>query len=187
MAEVWRPLPDVRDHIERIFPRLTGTCWRPKSPQNDGYNCFAWGACDSTQWWEPHPLHWYWPIAEREYSIPNFVEAFRARGFEPCGLDSSFEIGYQKIAIYADEDEFPTHIARQHLLGIGWLSKLGPLEDIFHRRLHDLEGSKARTSQEYGEVALILKRSWRVGVRHGMLDGIRDAKRFRAERRRQWS
>ena len=51
-------------------------------------------------------------------------------------------------------------MARQHLLGWGWLSKLGVEEDIVHQNLADVEGDVAAMAGQYGAVAQYMKRSW---------------------------
>jgi hypothetical protein len=45
-----------------------------------------------------------------------------------------------------------TQLARQHLFGKGWLSKLGDFEDIIHPKLSDIEGSTDPYAYEYGVV-----------------------------------
>jgi hypothetical protein len=60
------------------------------------------------------------------------------------------EADFEKVAIYVDEDEIPTHMARQLSSG-DWTSKCGDLEDIIHT-LEGLEGSA------YGKVSCIMKR-----------------------------
>jgi hypothetical protein len=92
-------------------------------------------------------------------TVHHFLPRFSLLGYQPCGLDDSFELGYQKVAIYAN-DQGVTHMARQHILGIGWLSKPGKMEDVLHRKLADLEGDTSVVAFEYGKVVLIMKRSW---------------------------
>jgi hypothetical protein len=82
---------------------------------------------------------------------------FETLGYEPCDI-GAFEIDYQKLAIYANEVGV-THMARQHFLGRGWLSKLGNLEDIFHRELQDIAGGTSTLAGQYGEVERFLKRA----------------------------
>jgi len=65
--------------------------------------------------------------------------------------DREVESGFEKVAIYADHYQFPTHMARQLLSGT-WTSKLGALEDIEHHFLDGLNGS------QYGNVVQIMKR-----------------------------
>ena len=144
-------------HLEILFPNLQTSNWHLRSPQDGNYNCFAWAACDQARRWEPSPVD-YWPAkAPRTLELSSFVIAFGLDGYEPCGLDTSYEFGYQKIAIYCElwrGVKIPAHMARQDLLGRGWLSKLGDYEDILHPRLGDVE------STAYGSVELILKRRW---------------------------
>jgi len=163
----------VRADLEARFPNLAGTKWAIRSPFNDTYQCIAWAACDTTRKWWPivHPPEAYWPpTAPMEETVDSFVQAFATLGYKPC-KDVSFEFGYQKVAIYADDEMTTTHMARQHFFGRGWLSKLGNLEDILHRQLRDVEGDTAPASQEYGKVVQVLKRSWWVAARLGLFRG----------------
>jgi hypothetical protein len=61
------------------------------------------------------------------------------------------ELGFEKLAIFADENSEPTHVARQLPSG-AWSSKLGAGEDIEHSSLTALEGSV------YGRVVQFLRR-----------------------------
>ena len=145
----------ARIHLEIIFPNLQNSNWRVRSPEDGDYNCFAWAASDQARRWEPSPVD-YWPEkAPKTLEVASFVTAFGLDGYEPCGLDASYEFGYQKIAIYCElyrGIKIPAHMARQDLLGRGWLSKLGDFEDILHPGLEDVE------NQDYGSVEVILKR-----------------------------
>jgi hypothetical protein len=86
----------------------------------------------------------------REETLAAFQEAFQSLGYAVCA-DEALELGFEKVALFALADGFPTHAARQ--LGSGrWTSKLGELEDIEHA-LRDLEGV------EYGTVVLVMKRA----------------------------
>jgi len=60
------------------------------------------------------------------------------------------EVGFEKVALFADAQGLPLHAARQLSDG-RWTSKLGEQEDIEHA-LRDLEGVA------YGNVALVMKR-----------------------------
>lgn len=64
---------------------------------------------------------------------------------------SDLEPNYEKLAIYADSTNTPSHMVRQLSSG-HWTSKLGELEDIQHLTLDQLSGS------DYGRVVQILKR-----------------------------
>ena len=148
----WR----VRVEVEQLFPQIIGSRWNIASPFDRVYNCFAWAACDVNRRWEPTPDE-YWPIADRTYDIDCFIRAFATLGYEPCGMDYTRKLGWQKIAIFSEvfmNEEWPAHIARQRIVGRGWHSKLGELEDIVHYDLNALQGYR------YGRVVLILRRSW---------------------------
>ena len=153
-----------------MFPNLTDNDrWRIKSPFDKRYNCIAWAAGDITRRWWPTifpPVGAppdYWPV-EREETVECFVRAFATLGYMPCE-SGDYEFGYQKVAIYADSDLTPTHMARQSFWG-GWLSKLGDYHDIFHPRLVDVEGDTSPEAGQYGIVVKFIKRSWWSAIRH---------------------
>lgn len=112
----------------------------------------------SYQWFPSLPLATVPQAAPVEY----FIQGFKLLGYEPCE-SSAFEFGYQKVAVYAN-DMGVTHMARQHFLGRGWLSKLGDWEDILHSELKDVEGDMSPMAGQYGRVVQILKRSWGVAL-----------------------
>src|SRR5262245_37011419 len=139
--------------IEQAFPGLRGTGYRVTSPPDDTYNCIAWAAGDTTDWWWPdeagHPDSAHWrPGVPRLETLEAFREVFATLGYVAC-TDDQPEAGYEKVALFALEG-VPKHAARQ-LPGGRWTSKLGPMEDIEHG-LHDLTG------MVYGSVALVMKR-----------------------------
>jgi hypothetical protein len=121
------------------------------SPPDDLYNCIAWAAGDPHRWWWPDPYHErHWPAgAPRNEPLAAFRAAFTMLGYEPCAVDER-EPDFEKVALFADPDLFPTHAARQLPDGL-WTSKLGELEDIQHA-LHDLEG------MAYGAVVQVMRR-----------------------------
>jgi len=96
---------------------------------------------------------YYWPPGvQREQTLEAFFAAFQTKGYERCD-DSSLEIGFEKLAIYATPDGTPTHAARQLPNG-KWTSKLGDLEDIEHDALESISGP------EYGSaVAYMVRKS----------------------------
>lgn len=164
MSRRYRSHDETRVAFLSEFPTLDYGNIIVKSPGDDDYQCIAWAECytDRKSWpgsgytW-PEGL----PLADPPESATtgHFVLRFSRLGYKPCGLDRSYEFGYQKVAIYAN-DQGVTHMARQHLFGLGWLSKPGRMEDIFHRNLEDLEGEMSITALQYGKVTLILKRTW---------------------------
>ena len=140
--------------MEDCFPQITQTGYSVTSPQTPRYNCIAWAAGDTRKWWWPDPSPFaYWPPAiPRENTLPRFIEAFRTLGYEPCA-DAGLEAGFEKVAVYADGDGFPTHAARQLASGV-WTSKLGREEDIEHGEPAGVEG------EQYGFVIQVLKRPY---------------------------
>jgi hypothetical protein len=138
--------------IEDLFPRLRGTAYQITSAPDDGYNCIAWAAGLTNEWWWPFgdPMRSHWPEGvPRQETLDAFRAAFATLGYMVCD-DAGLEPGYEKIALFADAKGEPAHAARQLPTG-RWTSKLGELEDLEHA-LHDLEGS------DYGSVVQIMKR-----------------------------
>ena len=140
------------DDIEDCFPQILQTRYRVTSSETPRYNCIAWAAGDTHKWWWPDPSPFaYWPPSiPRENTQQRFLEAFQTLGYEPCENADS-EPDYEKVALYADADGFPTHAARQLADG-GWTSKLGSEEDIEHGTPAGVEG------EQYGSVAQVMKR-----------------------------
>jgi len=89
-------------------------------------------------------------VEPREETVAGFIRAFGHLGYAICD-SSDLEPDFEKLAIYADDTDVPTHMARQLQSG-DWTSKLGELEDIQHLTLDQLSGS------QYGRVVQFLKR-----------------------------
>ena len=145
----------MNDRLEAAFPGLRTTPHQITSPADTGYNCVAWAAGASVDWWWPLPSdrRTYWPAgAPQEVSVTAFVAALGTFGYA-VGSDESVEPGVEKVALFADSYGTPTHAVRQLPTG-RWTSKLSQSEDIEHD-LRALEG------QVYGTVATILKRPMR--------------------------
>ena len=68
--------------------------------------------------------------------------------------DASLESGFQKIAIYAEAENVPRHVARQLPNG-DWTSKIGQYEDIQHRTLDALTGD----APAYGTIVQLMKKA----------------------------
>ncbi len=138
------------DSLEDLFPNLRIAGYAFTSPKSATYNCIAWAAGDDTTRWDPSPLY-YWPTRiPRNQTVKTVARVFLALGYTICS-DDSVETGFEKVAIYSRGDRNFTHVARQLENG-RWTSKLGRLEDIEHGSL------EALVSDDYGTVALILKR-----------------------------
>ncbi|MBO0348053.1 hypothetical protein J0895_02830 [Phormidium pseudopriestleyi FRX01] len=146
----WRT--QVRGWIEADYPNLLQSGYRLTSPDTIDYNCMAWALEDKSKWWWPDEMEQqYWPPnIKREESLKAFIQVFESLGYKVCET-ASLEVGFQKVALYADSNRRPTHAARQLDSGI-WTSKLGSEEDIEHHELEGLVGEK------YGQVAAILKK-----------------------------
>jgi hypothetical protein len=142
----------IRYALEAVFPQLRQTGYRITSPADRVYNCIAWAAGRTHQWWWPigriDPDDYWPPGVPEEETISAFVQAFHTLGYGEAPNDELRE-GIEKVALYARNDK-PTHAARQ--LGSGlWTSKLGNAVDIEHT-LAGLVGDK------YGQVVKILQR-----------------------------
>ena len=92
--------------------------------------------------------------ASRDETMESFVLAFQKLGYVSCN-DDALESDFEKVAIYVDQSNTPTHMARQLLDGT-WTSKCGSLEDIEHEKLEALSGFDF---SEYGVPVKFLKRA----------------------------
>jgi hypothetical protein len=138
----------VVSHIE-IFPLLANSNHRITSAKTPDYNCIAWAADDSDCWWWPTPKGVsYWPPGiSRAVTIESFTRAFSTLGYEVCN-DAILEEKYEKVAIYVNLDDVPTHMARQLSDGT-WTSKLGQSNDINHNTLQVISGPTYGTATVY--------------------------------------
>jgi hypothetical protein len=139
------------ERIESLFPLLRGADWWVSSKAEDRYNCIAWVADVTTDWWWPvgaDATHWPERVT-RAVTVEAFREAFASLGLVVCAGEE-LEQDFEKIALFANDQGIPKHAARQLPEG-NWTSKLGMMEDINHP-LHALEGTL------YGSVVLVMKR-----------------------------
>ena len=141
---------------EAVFPNLNRDEYRVTSAAAPDYNCIAWAAGDDTDWWWPDPdpdSNNYWPdTAPFEETLSSFRVLFGSLGYRECAT-AELEPGFEKVALFADADGWPTHAARQLPNG-NWSSKLGRWQDIEHQSLYALAGS----ASPYGNVVLLLRR-----------------------------
>src|SRR5687767_7900974 len=114
--------------LNEIFPGLKD--FRITSPADKRYNCIAFAAGDLSIWWWPvvGVKEVFWPdgIARAE-TLVAFSQVFASLGYVDCEHEA-FEQGFEKVALFANEQGIPTHAARQQADG-RWKSKLGELED----------------------------------------------------------
>jgi hypothetical protein len=141
----------IQSLIECLFPNLRDEPYKAVSERTDDYNCIAWAARDIDNWWWPHEDA-FWPhgIPKTEDQA-SFVAAFKAMGYEECGVNFDLEHGYEKVVLYVGQDDKPKHMARQLPSGY-WTSKLGPDWDIEHLSVHGVEG------RTYGRAVLAMRR-----------------------------
>ena len=139
--------------IDEVFPALAKGGFQITSPVDKRYNCIAYAAGDTANWWWPIPgsvKEVYWPAGvARSETLAAFRAAFATLGFTECSSEDP-EPGFEKVALFANDQAVPLHAARQQVDG-RWSSKLGEREDIEHA-LRDLEGDA------YGTVVLIMQR-----------------------------
>jgi hypothetical protein len=138
-------------HLELRYPNLALTEYAVTSPKSQEYNCFAWVAGDQERWWQPTPEdEFYWVSGvPMEETLSAYIQAYQKLGYAICD-NAVLETGYEKIALYVNNQGVPTHAAKQLLTG-KWSSKLGSLKDIEH----ELEGL---TGEQYGKVGQVLRR-----------------------------
>jgi hypothetical protein len=117
------------------------------------YNCVAYAAGDFTRKWWPSVLPnpgYYWPPGAARGDGPDALRSgFDAIGYEQC-VNGDNEPGYEKVVIYVDDNGDVSHVAKQD--GDGWISKLGEIEDVYHRTPHCFGGSI------YGNVVYYMRR-----------------------------
>ena len=95
-------LPNWVNLLGAAFPNLANEEFVVTEPASRRYNCIAYAAGDTTNWWEP-TLGRYWPThATRSKSIENLKTVFIGLGYEECD-GSAAEEGYQKVAQYEAE------------------------------------------------------------------------------------
>jgi len=137
--------------IISAFPNSTQFPFLATSPPTTSYNCIAWAYSDPTRWYWPDPQNTYfWPAnVPRNIDIPSFILLYESIGYAVCP-NGSYIKGVEKIAIFSDDKNHPTHAARQLPSGF-WTSKLGKEIDV----QHTIQGTEGRF---YGNVAVYMQR-----------------------------
>jgi hypothetical protein len=141
--------------LELRFQSLKKSSYCVTSKITPTYNCVAWAAGETDRSWWPIPYPsapYYWPESDKDELLADFISGFGTLGYVSCDI-GNLEEGYEKIAIYTNEDGEISHMARQLNTGL-WTSKCGDLEDIQHN-LEDLEGEYG---YGYGKVCHFMKR-----------------------------
>ncbi len=135
------------------------------------YNCVGWAAGDDKQWWWPWDLGgYYWPPGlPKELpgteTLQNVINAFKTVRYSEC-TSGEIEEGFEKVALFANYRNKPTHAARSLSDG-SWTSKLGEGEDIRHQTLLALEGRR------YGKAVVFLRRKREKCATQNMLTKFR--------------
>ncbi|MHB8772294.1 MAG: DUF7689 domain-containing protein [Syntrophales bacterium] len=133
--------------VKQQFPNLDDSNHSETSPRSSRYNCIAWAAGDSSNFWWPE--YGYWPPgAPSDLTLNSFIAAFQTLGYELCD-GSEYDPRFEKIAIYTKSGQ-PTHASRQLAEG-RWTSKLGRYVDIEHT-IDALDGPA------YGTISAYMKR-----------------------------
>jgi len=129
----------------RDFPALIEFPLERTSDDTRNYNCFAYAAGDEERPWDCLPIlprGVYWPpgVPRKENDVFSVMLGYETLGYALCD-DGKLEDGVEKIAIYVDQNDVPTHAAIQRADG-SWQSKLGAEIDVRHslRSLEDYNG-----------------------------------------------
>jgi hypothetical protein len=149
MCDNYDQWPPIEDWISALFPNLPPDQYQEKSELTCAYNCIAFAAEDTENWWWPSEDA-FWPVEIVDDSVASFEYAFKvSRNYEPC-QDGQLEAGFQKVAVYAAGNRVK-HMARQTDNGL-WTSKLGFGWDISHHSTESL------ISSQYGDSISYLRR-----------------------------
>ena len=139
----------LREAIVDIFPRLGGERFAVIGPVSRVYNCVAYAAGDSTQWWGNFEGDYWPPRLERSHQTASLIELFESLGYERCA-GAELEGGFRKVALYEYSGEWK-HVAVQTPEG-RWRSKLGEGPVIEHHSPESLSGEK------YGSPTVFMRR-----------------------------
>ncbi len=147
----------MREDIERDFPKLVANGYEKTSEDDIVYNCIAHTAGDKSNWWECYPWGpvdipgYYWPPnAKIGLELEALVSVYETLGYVLCD-GPELEMGFEKVALYANENSEWRHAAKQLPDG-KWSSKLGEIEDVSHANPDDV------SNDINGNVSLYIKR-----------------------------
>lgn len=133
------------------FPDLKrGVNAEKTSDESDAYNCIGWALGDEENWWCHLPDGTWPPSVPRSPKIEALVAVFELHRYEKCS-DGNPEPGFEKVALFVMPNGEWSHAARQRPAG-GWMSKLGPYEDIRH------DAPDLVCGVEYGSVHCYMRR-----------------------------
>ena len=142
--------PSWRNRLANTFPNLASEGFAVVDQPSRRYNCIAYAAGDTNNWWWPDGTS-YWPEwATQTDRMESLQEAFAGQGYERCD-DGSTESGYQKVALYDLSGEM-RHAALQMPNG-SWRSKMGQGPVIEHLSPGSLSGG------DYGNPTVFMRRA----------------------------
>ena len=142
--------PSWADLFINGFPNLYGEGFEIVDQPSNRYNCIAYAAADTSEWWWPDGINYWPPWATRDNRMESLEEVFAGLGYEQCD-DSDPEDGYQKVALYEIQSGFQ-HAAAQMPNG-RWRSKMGRGPVIEHRNPDSL------SSGIYGNPTIFMRRN----------------------------
>jgi hypothetical protein len=142
------------------FPNMDQSNAHVIGSYDRGYNCAAFAMGDTERWWWPsggYGTGCFWPddVTNNPESMDSFDDLFTDK-IHGCALPDNpaqwnkVEPGFTRVAVYADSDGTPQHLARQTTSGT-WISKMGGQPLIEHDELDDVAGGG------YGEVARVYR------------------------------
>lgn len=143
-------MPSWSRFFAQTFPRLSGEGFKIVEQESDRYNCIAYAAGDTTNWWWPNGIDYWPPWATVDSKIESLKEVFAGLEYEQCD-NSSFEDGYEKVALYEIHGRFE-HAAVQMPNG-RWRSKMGKGPVIEHISPESLSDGM------YGNPTIYMRRS----------------------------
>ena len=140
------------------FPHLSSEDFEIVDDPTGQYNCIAYAAGDTSQWWWPNGIDYWPPWVSLNNSMESLKEAFAGLGYEPCD-DGNVEDGCQKVVLYGSQERFE-HAAVQMPNG-RWRSKMGRGPVIEHRRPDALAG------EVYGKAMGFMRRATNITLAQG--------------------
>ena len=139
--------------LTRTFPNLASEGFDIVDEPSERYNCIAYAAGDTSQWWWPDGVNYWPPWATPTTRIESLTEAFAGKGYERCD-DYEVKDGYHKVALYEAQGRMQ-HAASQTPNG-RWHSKMGRGPLIEHRDPNSLSRGP------YGNPTIIMRRETNV-------------------------
>lgn len=115
------------------FPHSKANPFLITSEKSLRYNCIAYvyGDYSRPYWPDPNPLKFFWPPhLPRIKHLSSFIDLYSSIGYQVCP-NGDLELPIEKIAIFGNSVNDPTHAAKQLTTG-AWSSKLGGNHDVSH-------------------------------------------------------